>query len=391
MRIAFFHQSADLYGSDKVLLDLVTALRARGVVDPFVLLPCAGPLAVALERADVPVSFIPIFKIARTDVSAAGLLRFLREAPGTLAAIDAALDGRSIDLVHSNTLAVLAGAIWAHRRGIPHVWHVHEIIRRPWFARKFLPLLVRVLSEKVICNSRATQEWLLSEQPKLARRSMVIWNGVSPPKTLDTAASTRLSSAIRVAGCDVVIGLVGRINRWKGHVLLIEAAEILALRGLTDFSVVFVGSPVAGQEHHRQALEDRIAKSPISRRISLLDFHEDIWPIWNAIDICCVPSTEPEPFGLVAVEAMALGKAVVAARHGGLPEIIDHCGTGLLFQPNNAVELADALSSLILDRPLRARMGAAARQMVALKFSAEEMSGALSACYRSVLRKSSPT
>jgi glycosyltransferase involved in cell wall biosynthesis len=389
MRIAFFHQSADLYGSDKVLLELVTALRERGV-DPLVLLPSAGPLAAALERADVPVRFIPVFKIARTDLSAAGIVRFLREAPGTLAAIDVALDGRSIDLVHSNTVAVLAGAIWAQRRDVPHVWHVHEIIQRPWLARKFLPLLVRLLSDKVICNSRATQEWLLSEQPRLAGRSTVIWNGVRPPRTVDIAATARLSPAIRVAGCDVVIGLVGRINRWKGHMLLIEAAEILASRGLNDFSILFVGSPVAGQEHNRKALEDRIASSTISRRIVLLDFHEDIWPIWNAIDICCVPSTEPEPFGLVAVEAMALGKAVVAARHGGLPEIVDHCRTGLLFQPNNAVELADALSSLILDRPLRVRMGAAARQTVASRFSAEEMSGALLACYRTVLRQSSP-
>jgi glycosyltransferase involved in cell wall biosynthesis len=388
LRVAFFHQSADLYGSDRVLLELVTALRMRGV-EPVVLLPCAGPLAVALERAGVTVRILPVFKIARSVASPAGLLRLLREVPGSLAAIDAALDGLSIDIVHSNTLAVLAGALWARRRGIPHVWHVHEILERPWLARMFLPLAARLLSDRVVCNSRATQAWLVSEQPQLAQRSTVIWNGVSPPQPVSVAATATLSSAMRVAGCDVVIGLVGRINRWKGHVLLIEAAEILAVRGLHHFSVVFVGSPVAGQEHIKTSLVDRIASCTVSRRISLLDFHEDIWPIWSAIDICCVPSTEPEPFGMVALEAMAVGKAVVAANHGGLPEIVDDGTTGLLFEPNNAIALADALSRLISDRPLRTRMGAAARHVAALKFSTQEMSGAFLDCYQTMLRKPS--
>jgi glycosyltransferase involved in cell wall biosynthesis len=291
--------------------------------------------------------------------------------------------------VHSNTLAVLAGALWARRRGIPHVWHVHEILERPWLARMFLPLAARLLSDRVVCNSRATRAWLVSEQPQLAQRSTVIWNGVSPPQPASVAATTTPSSAMGVAAGQVVIGLVGRINRWKGHVLLIEAAEILASRGLHDFSIVFVGSPVAGQEHIKRSLVDRIARCTVSRRISLLDFHEDIWPIWSAIDICCVPSTEPEPFGLVAVEAMAIGKAVVAASHGGLPEIVDDGTTGLLFEPNNAVALADALSCLISDRPLRTRMGAAARQVAAVKFSTQEMSGAFLDCYQKMLPKTS--
>jgi glycosyltransferase involved in cell wall biosynthesis len=384
MRVAFFHQSADLYGSDRVLFDLVTSLSKYGV-EPIVLLPGVGLLSHALERENIPVRFVPVFKVSRTTLGPKGLLRLARQVPGALSAIDAVLADHAIDLVHSNTLAVFAGAFWAHRHHIPHIWHVHEIVRQPWIARKLLPLRVRYLSGIAVCNSRASRDWLVSEQPTLARRSSTIWNGVNLQQKLDSDRLSDVSAAIRVQGYRVVIGLVGRINQWKGHLLLIEAAEILAARGIDDFSIAFVGSPVMGHEHLRDALMVRIARSGIARRIVLLDFQEDIWPVWKTIDICCVPSTRPEPFGLVAIEAMSMGKPVVAANHGGLPEIVDNGQTGILFEPNNAPALADALSRLITDHVLRVEMGKAAKQIVSLNFSAEAMVTSFLNLYQTVL------
>jgi glycosyltransferase involved in cell wall biosynthesis len=95
----------------------------------------------------------------------------------------------------------------------------------------------------------------------------------------------------------------------------------------------------------------------------------DIWPVWRASDIAVVPSTEPEPFGMVAIEAMACGLPVVAAAHGGLLDIVDDGRSGLLFTPRDADALAAALQRLAGDAALRQRLGSAGAQRQAEHFS----------------------
>lgn len=386
MRIAFVHQSAELYGSDKVLLTLVRDLSTRGV-EPVVLLPNRGPLSAALEASDIRVAVTPVLKVARADMGPAGAWRLAREAVRVTRAIDAVLAaGPPVDLVHTNTLAVLAGAVWARRRGVPHLWHVHEIIERPRVAARGFPLLAQWLSDRVICVSGAARDWLVGGQRGLEDRARVIWNGIEMP-----ADRPRPGAAAPTGGWmhpdRPVIGLVGRINHWKGQGLLLEAVERLAARGLRDFTVLIAGGVAPGQEHMRSELTARIARSPLADRIVLQDYTEDVWSLWREIDICCVPSTLPEPFGLVAVEAMAMGRPVVAAGHGGLAEIVVPGRTGLLFRPNDAASLADALSTLLTDAPLRECLGQAGRQRAHEHFSARAMSDSFIDCYREILRR----
>jgi glycosyltransferase involved in cell wall biosynthesis len=93
--------------------------------------------------------------------------------------------------------------------------------------------------------------------------------------------------------------------------------------------------------------------------------------VWRATDIAVVPSTEPEPFGMVAIEAMACALPVVAAAHGGLLDIVQHDITGLQFEPCNAQALADALLRLATDPQLRQRLGQAGARRQATLFSLE--------------------
>jgi glycosyltransferase involved in cell wall biosynthesis len=137
--------------------------------------------------------------------------------------------------------------------------------------------------------------------------------------------------------------MIGRINSWKGQDLLVEATAALSptLRGKID--IKFAGATFeAGQE--AEELARLVDKAGIQGQVQFEGFVKDPFDFYQWADIVVVPSKKPEPFGLVAVEAMAHGRPVIAANHGGLMEIVVHERTGLLFEPGNAQALSAMLS-----------------------------------------------
>lgn len=370
--IAFFHQSSDMYGSDKILLFLAEGVLKHGG-HAIVFLPDEGPLTIELRARGIEYHTLPVLKVSRARFSIKGLITLAIERRIALAAYDKALRGRHVDLVHSNTIAVLGGATWARRNRIPHLWHVHEIIEHPRIAARLFPLLLLRYADHVVCNSRATHDWLANSETKLKRKMSVIWNGIHAPGPVDADQVARLTRQFRPASTRFAVGLVGRINRWKGHQLLLDAADILHGHGRTDFAIVFVGSPPPGQEFFESQLRARIEASTMHTRISILPFSSDIWPVYQALDVVCVPSTEPEPFGLVAVEAMATGKPVVASNFGGLTEIVESGSTGRLFTPNDANALAKAIDEILSSDAMRAEYGRKGQMRFDTNFSVTTM------------------
>jgi glycosyltransferase involved in cell wall biosynthesis len=156
-------------------------------------------------------------------------------------------------------------------------------------------------------------------------------------------------------------------------------------RGFHDFSLVFIGSPPAGQDIYLTQLEQRVARSPMRERIVMHGFTANIWPAYAALDIVCVPSTEPESFGLVAIEAMAMGKPVVASRIGALIEVVIDGSTGLTFDAGDSEALTAALRKLLGDDALRRRLGRAGKVRIGAEFSIGKMTSDFIALYRSLI------
>ena len=357
-----------MYGSDKMLLYLVSGLDASRFC-AIVILPEDGPLKQELDRKGVETFIAPVAKISRSVFTPMGLLRFPLTVLSSLLGMRRTLAGKAVDVVHSNTLAVFSGAMWSlfHRR--KHVWHVHEIIENPIMVRKGFPLLLSLLADKVATISKSVAESLVIERPSLSKKIEVIHNGMTPGEPTPKEEVWAFRKELGVGEEDVLLALVGRINRWKGQRLFLSAAEILLGKGVKGVVFCIVGGPPQGQEYFRDELQAAVAASPDRACIHLLDYMEKIRVVWDSCDIAVVPSTEPEPFGMVALEAMASAKPVVAARHGGLAEIVLHNETGLLFEPNDAQALAAALARLINDKALRESMGAAGRMRFERYFS----------------------
>lgn len=362
------HQGGELYGSDRSMLELLAGLdlsRWRCTV----CLHEGGPLKAELEALGLHVQVLPLVKVERAMFSPRGLLAVPRQVRVALQALDALAAPLSVDLVYTNTLAVWAGALWARRRGLPHVWHVREIIRRPAWVGWAMRTLAQRLSTRLVCNSEQTRAWLDSGVSPARRRSVVVWNGIEG----DTLPSPEDRRVARLGlGIDderPLLLLVGRVNHWKGQDLLLDALDRLAAEGAPPLAVALVGGPPPGQPHRMESLRQRAASSARAADIQVHEFTPNVRQFYAAADVLVVPSREPEPFGRVAIEGMALGLPVVAAGHGGLAEIVEHQVTGLLVPPNDAAALAAALRRLIDTPALRRQWGLAGRERQRQRFS----------------------
>jgi glycosyltransferase involved in cell wall biosynthesis len=362
--VLIVHHDADLYGADKSLLRVAQALQATGR-EPVVVLPRQGPLVGLLGQSGVEVHIGPVVKITRQALRWRALPALVAEVFRSQRFIARVLAGRRVALVYTNSVAALGGAIWAALHRVPRLWHVREIVVSPRLVAHGYPLLLRLLGGWCICNSAATRDWIIGAQPTLAARSSVIWNGLdADPASLPTLREE--SSAVRrrlgIGESETVVVLVGRINRWKGQGVLIDVAHQLAAAGATGVRFLIVGDVADGQVHFREEMLERVRRAGLADLVLWHPFTAQVDAVWAASDIAVVPSTEPEPFGRVAIEAMAHGLPVLAAAHGGLTEIVEHEVTGLLLPPGDVAAWAAALSRLVGDAETRRRFGEAGRQ-----------------------------
>jgi glycosyltransferase involved in cell wall biosynthesis len=376
--ILVVHHDADLYGADKSLLRTVRALKLDGHW-PIVLLPHAGPLVEMLTSDGVEVHIGPVIKLSRQRLTLRGLPMVLLDAVRSWRFINRIVARRPIELVYTNSVAALGGGLWAALRGVPRLWHVREIVVSPRIAARGFPMVLRALGGWCVCNSHATREWIGSKQPALVPRSSVIWNGLEPISIPDPEAASALRTRLGFVQTDVVVTLVGRINRWKGQNVLIDAARRLADQGQRGIRFLIVGDVADGQDHFREAMLAKIATSGLGEIVKWHPFTPDVDLVWAASDVAVVPSVDPEPFGRVAIEAMAHGLPVVASGHGGLAEIVEHERTGLLVQPGSAEELASAIGRLGASATLRKALGDAGRSRQQKQFSQAEHDAKLAA------------
>ncbi|WP_396194518.1 glycosyltransferase family 4 protein [Flavobacterium sp.] len=365
--ILFIHQSADLYGSDKTLLLLLSRID-RTKFNPIVVIPFDGPLKEELEKIDINVVVAPVLKLYRKMFTPKNLFLFFKQYKKALATLDELHREHQFKLIYSNTLAVLLGMIYAKKRNIKHLWHVHEIIVHPKPIAYIFPKLLKRFAEVVVCNSKATLANLTLREPVLTSKSIVIHNGLKPNHEPFKSISKK---ELGFEEQDVIITLIGRINRLKGHKWLLDT-YLKHLHKKSHCKLLFVGSPVVGQEYYLEEIISIIENNNLSEEVKIIDFTMDLRPILEITDVVTVPSTEAESFGLVALEAMLAEKPVVGSNHGGLTEIIVEEITGFLVEPNHETALASALKNLAESPDLRKQFGQAGYQRAINTFSEEQ-------------------
>ncbi len=379
INILYIHQSADLYGSDKTLLFLVTNLD-KNIFNPIVVLPKKGPLVEALLDKNIKVIITPVLKLHRKMFTLKYLTSLPFEIKKSIKHILKETQGIKINIVQSNTLAVLLGVFLSRKLKAKHIWHVHEIIVHPKFISNLYPKILNQYSDIVICNSKATRDNLLIRNHKLANKLKVIYNGLDSSE-FNSIQNLKLKEKFQYNTNDLVITLVGRINRLKGHLLLLKVFDKY-FKDKENLKILFVGSPVLGQENYLEEVNNKIIESKLESKVKILPFHKDLSEIWNITDIAVVPSTEAESFGLVALEAMFSKKPVIGTNLGGLKEIIIDNETGFLFDNKDEIAFKNAIEKLISDPLLRNKFGENGYERAISNFSIDKYIGQFADLYK---------
>jgi glycosyltransferase involved in cell wall biosynthesis len=201
----------------------------------------------------------------------------------------------------------------------------------------------------------------------------VVWNGIA----------SRPPAKLRHDDSPLVV-FVGRINRWKGWEVFLEAAAIVAPK-FPSARFLVAGDPPAGEESRMDVLQQQLFRLQLVDRVEVIGFEDDVPGLLDQAAIVVVPSVWPEPFGMVTLEAMRAGRAVIATAQGGALDLIEAGRSGLLVPPGDALALAHAIESLLADPALRTRLGDAARHRAIATFSEAEFMDGIERVYRRAL------
>ena len=298
---------------------------------------------------------------------------------------------RKVALIHARSRAPAWSARWAARRtGIPFVTTYAGIYNGKGGLKKFYNS-VMARGDAVIANSRWTAQHIADNYSFKPKLLAVIPRGIAFDHFNPQMVPPQRISAIRGSWAaradDRVVLLPGRLTRWKGQPVFIEAFAILARSKRLPPGVrgVMVGDE-QGRKDYVAGLDAAIVKNGLQHIMLVSGPCQDMPAAYLASEIVVSASTDPEAFGRVAAEASAMGRPVIATDHGGARETVVDRETGLLVPPGDTNALADAIHDLLARSDAeRAAMGAAGRAHVQSRFTLERMCDDTLSLYRRLL------
>jgi glycosyltransferase involved in cell wall biosynthesis len=258
--------------------------------------------------------------------------------------------------------ANLDGIIAAWWIGIPCVCHVKGFERYSWLDRLFARAV-----DLGICMTVAIQEHCEGHGVS-AKRMIVIYDGLD----VEDFRPARDSSAVRqMLGIPLeapLVGIVGHIQEWKGQAVVVEAIRQVR-EVLPDIYCLIVGGVHDNGKAYARDLHRAVEEHGLQSQVRFTGSRDDVADLVAAMDIVIHASIRPEPFGRVIIEGMALGKAVIATKMGGVPEFVQDSVTGKLVPPNDHQVLARTIVALLEDASYRTYLGNNGREEVERRFT----------------------
>ena len=204
-----------------------------------------------------------------------------------------------------------------------------------------------------------------------ANKISVVYDGIALEKLNIYADGIQFRDAYHVANDDFAVGLVGLLIPWKGQVLFLEAAKLLRSK-IPCLKMLIIGGTPDDCIAYEALLRQRVKDEQLTEMIIFTGHISSMETVYNGLDVVLSASTQPEPLGTVVIEAMAMGRPIIAPNHGGAAEMIRHDETGLLFDPGDMQSLANAIEKLCCSKSLRVKLGENARSAALKSFAVED-------------------
>lgn len=352
-KILYLHAGAELYGADIVLLELLKNLD-RNKFKPYVILPCDGPLVNKLRENNIWVEIIEYPILRRKYFNPKGIFNYGKDYLKYSKNINKIVKEKNIDIIHTNTMAVLEGIYIKKITKLPLVWHIHEIIVNPKFMNKFLSYLIAKNANEVITVSNAVKIHL-ENTGYFKKNIKVIYNGVDNNIFSPGNDSDYIRNEFNIPNNSKIVGMIGRVNSWKGQKDFLKSMEIV-LDKYPNVYAMLVGGVFEGEEWRINELKEIIDNMKHKDRVIFSDYRRDTKNIYTLYDIFVLPSINPDPLPTVVLESMASGKPVVGYRHGGICEMVKDGYNGLLANVGDTEDLASKISRILSNEILQKNM-----------------------------------
>ena len=370
MTILFVTHAASYGGAELFLRDIVLHARKRGQEWPVIFLddgPLKADLITAGAEAKTVSAGAQILKLKRGS----NLRDALRAVHGIYAVVRILIkEFRNFDVICANSQkSLFIAGLAARFARKPFVWILHDLVSDRSFSaamRRALVFFANHMTSAVVANSHAAKDALVRCGGR-ADKISVVYNGFDFNAGCDDSATAAdRATLLGEAGLSNLptVGLFGRIARWKGQHVLIEAVE-----RVPGLQAIIVGDATYQDGSYFDELRAMVEDGKLSHRVKFLGFRKDVQRLMAIVDIVAHTSTEPEPFGRVIVEGMAQRRPVIATRGGGVGEIIDHPNNGILCEPGDCVALAEALHAIVTDGAMASRLAEAGYRTVTARFS----------------------
>jgi len=319
--ILMVHQGSELYGSDRSFASSVESLSDSFEIN--IIIPEKGKIVNLLKPFSKFISYRPKGFLRKTSLKKS----FFNAIMGIFSEVKYFFfEFKKFDIIYINTV-VCFSAIIACIFTIKKEKYIHIREFPSGFSMLVFKLLLFFSRAKLIYNSNATSK-------AFSLDGKVIWNGVP-------AVKINKESQGYIGRRNVQFLIIGRINSWKGHKFFLDSISNFK----DNISVRIVGDVFGDQHFFLNELKSIANQKQLN--IVFYGFKDDPSEHYNWADYVIVPSTLPEPFGRVAIEAMSCATPVIAADHGGLSEIVSHNKDGMLFAPNNRADLLKCLEKAI--------------------------------------------
>jgi glycosyltransferase involved in cell wall biosynthesis len=382
--VLYLHTTSEVGGSDVSLTRLVEGLdptKYRAIV----VLPSDGPLVQRLRAAGADVQVMTALWKLTSRRGWWYLVGFVLNFPRAVWRLRQLIRRERVALVHTNTIHNLYGAPAARLARVPHVWHIREIVWQKGWLRRLEVWMARRWSTRIIVTSEAVAAMF---GPPSARPSQLtlVSNGIETDR-FHPGDAPDVRTALGVSEGECLVGLVCRLDVWKGAEVFIDAAARVA-RQRPTVRFVIVGGPIIGLESYAASVVERADAAGLGDRLVFTHwtYGPDRMPdVHRALDVLVLASTEAEPFGLVVIEAMASGRPVIATAHGGPIDIVVDGVTGVLIPPKDAEAMAAAIVSLADDRAKARAMGAAGRERAVAHYSSDAYRRGVFAVYDAIV------
>jgi len=280
-----------------------------------------------------------------------------------------------IEVVHTNSLSILASGIAARLAGVRSIYHIHENVHKPRLVASVLKRVVASLADTLICVSEAVKASFL-QAGVAANKLVTVTNCIDLDRFSESITGQKVRREFAPNGYEKLVASVGRVVPKKGHHYFIAAAQKV-IGKLPSTRFLIVGAGRSEKDEYMQHLVDRVKQNGLDEHVVFTGPRDDMPEIMAGVDVVVLASgsdATPEASPLVIVEALAMGTPVVATNLGGIPEILHDGETGYLVPPRDSEALADAILRLLHNEQGAKQMGRAGQEWVRKQLDAKRYS-----------------